>query len=53
MFRPASWWRDLFINTPSRELYRTVLIVSSEKTWWCPLLAETCSFLVIKNITSN
>ena len=54
MFQQGFWCWNLLINTPPRELYRIILIDSSEKkTWWWPLPAETCSFLVIKNITSN
>jgi len=35
------------------QLYRTILMSWEKKSWWWSLLDETCSFLNIKNITSN
>ena len=40
-------WRDLFINTPLHKLYSTILKrFWIDKTWWWPLPAETCSFIL-------
>ena len=36
--------RNLFINTPSHRYIDSFLIVA--ETWWWPLQAETCSFIV-------